>query len=130
MPPKKSKLTKPDITEDRQKTISITPKAYEEPVRLLPNGCIAIAIRAKPNSKQSGVISVGEECVEVQIAAPPIDGEANAELIRFLSDVLEVRKTFVSVDRGNKSRVKSVLLEHGSGLTVEKVKDLLKNNSI
>ncbi|MBN3296380.1 CO040 protein, partial [Amia calva] len=42
---------------------------------------------------------VSTEAVGVAIAAPPSDGEANAELIRFLSKVLEVKKSEVSLDR-------------------------------
>lgn len=42
---------------------------------------------------------VSEEAVGVAVAAPPADGEANAELIRFLAEVLELKKSRISLDK-------------------------------
>lgn len=39
------------------------------------------------------------EAVGVAIAAPPSEGEANAELCRYLSKVLELRKSDVVLDK-------------------------------
>nr|XP_035924607.1 UPF0235 protein C15orf40 homolog isoform X2 [Halichoerus grypus] len=80
----------------------------EEPERPLPppgavavdpKGCVTIAIRAKPGSKQNAVTDVTVEAVSVAIAAPPSEGEANAELCRYLSKVLELRKSDVVLDK-------------------------------
>lgn len=35
----------------------------------------------------------------MSIAAPPTDGEANAELVRFLAEVLDLKKSHVSLDK-------------------------------
>ena len=40
-----------------------------------------------------------EECVGIQIAAPPVDGEANTELVKYMSKVLGLRKSDVSLDK-------------------------------
>jgi len=45
------------------------------------------------------VADVSEEAVGVAIAAPPTDGEANEELVRYLSKVLELKKSQVSLDK-------------------------------
>jgi uncharacterized protein YggU (UPF0235/DUF167 family) len=42
----------------------------------------------------------------VAVAAPPMDGEANAELIRFMAQVLGLRKSDLSLDSGARSRNK------------------------
>uniref|UniRef100_A0A673TCS0 Uncharacterized protein n=1 Tax=Suricata suricatta TaxID=37032 RepID=A0A673TCS0_SURSU len=39
------------------------------------------------------------EAVSVAIAAPPSEGEANAELCRYLARVLELRKSDVALDK-------------------------------
>lgn len=39
------------------------------------------------------------EAVGVAVAAPPSDGEANAELCRYLSKVLEVKKSEVILEK-------------------------------
>lgn len=43
--------------------------------------------------------AVSTEAVEIAIAAPPVDGEANVELIRFLAEVLELKKSHISLDK-------------------------------
>ena len=48
--------------------------------------------------------------MSVAIAAPPTEGEANAELCRYLSKVLELRKSDVVLDKGSKSCEKVVKL--------------------
>ena len=37
--------------------------------------------------------------MDVQLAAPARDGEANSELLRFLAEVLGLRKTALSLDK-------------------------------
>ncbi|KAM6060277.1 UPF0235 protein C15orf40 homolog isoform 2-T2 [Theristicus caerulescens] len=51
---------------------------------------------------------VTAEAVGVAIAAPPSEGEANAELCHYLSKVLEVKKSEVILEKGGKSRDKVV----------------------
>lgn len=50
-------------------------------------------------SESLPVTAVSAEAVEVAIAAPPVDGEANAELIRFLAEVLELKRSHISLDK-------------------------------
>lgn len=44
-------------------------------------------------------LEVSAEAVGVAIAAPPTDGEANTELIRFLSEVLGLKKSQIALDK-------------------------------
>ncbi|XP_036856412.2 UPF0235 protein C15orf40 homolog isoform X1 [Manis javanica] len=71
------------------------------PVAVDPKGCVTIAIHAKPGSKQNAVTDLTAEAVSVAIAAPPSEGEANAELCRYLSRVLALRKSDVVLDKVN-----------------------------
>ncbi|NXV17213.1 CO040 protein, partial [Cepphus grylle] len=71
-------------------------------------GCVRVAVRAKPGARCSAVTDVTDEAVGVAIAAPPSEGEANAELCRYLSKVLEVKKSEVILEKGGKSREKVV----------------------
>ncbi|XP_056307576.1 UPF0235 protein C15orf40 homolog [Danio aesculapii] len=95
----------------KDKTSKCSPKVPEIPpcpVMKLKDGTITIAIHAKPGAKQNAVTDVSEEAVGVAIAAPPTDGEANAELLRYLSKVLQLKKSEVSLDKGSKSREKVI----------------------
>lgn len=42
---------------------------------------------------------ITEESVGVQISAPPVDGEANVELVKFISKTLGVRKSDVVLEK-------------------------------
>ncbi|XP_035410641.1 UPF0235 protein C15orf40 homolog isoform X3 [Cygnus atratus] len=71
-------------------------------------GGVRVTVRAKPGARCSAVTDVTAEAVGVAIAAPPSEGEANAELCRYLSKVLEVKKSEVILEKGGKSRDKVV----------------------
>uniref|UniRef100_A0A673J728 Zgc:193812 n=1 Tax=Sinocyclocheilus rhinocerous TaxID=307959 RepID=A0A673J728_9TELE len=90
------------------KSIPKPPETPPGPVTKVKDGTITIAIHAKPGAKQNAITDVSEEAVGVLIAAPPTDGEANAELLRYLSKVLELKKSEVSLDKGSKSREKVI----------------------
>lgn len=89
------------------------------------SGSIAIRIHAKPGAKESSITDVGAEAIGIQIGAPPTDGEANAELVKFLAKVLNVRKSDVSLEKGSRSKDKIVFVVSGS--TVEQILQQLKN---
>ena len=44
-------------------------------------------------------VGVGSEYVDVSIGAPPVDGEANTELVKYMSKVLGIRKSDVTLER-------------------------------
>lgn len=77
-------------------------------------GEIVLRIHAKPGAKQNTITDVSPEAIGVQIAAPPVDGEANAELLKFISKLLQLRKSDVSLDRGSKSREKVLIIAKDS----------------
>ena len=41
------------------------------------------------------------ERVSVSIGAPPVDGEANSELVKFMAKQLQIRKSDVSLEKVN-----------------------------
>jgi uncharacterized protein (TIGR00251 family) len=93
------------------------------------SGNIRIVIEARPNAKTSSISDFGNDAIGVRIAAPPRDGEANEELVRFLAeDVFRIRTSMMSVDRGGKSRAKVVSIDaNTAGLTLQEVIDKLKS---
>ena len=67
-----------------------------------------LAIRVQPNASVSAVVGEHGEQPKVRLAAPPVDGRANDELVRFLARALGVPRASVSVVRGQASRSKTV----------------------
>ncbi|KFB45300.1 AGAP001528-PA-like protein [Anopheles sinensis] len=100
-----SKNTKPGGESNNKPTT--TGPVYVDP----KTGNVIVKILAKPGAKTNGITDVSEEGVGCQIAAPPLDGEANTELIKYLSKLLDLRKSDISLDRGSKSRQKTIVLD-------------------
>ena len=49
--------------------------------------------------------------VRVRIAAPPVAGAANAALLRFLADVLNIPRSQLEIDSGKSNRRKRVVVD-------------------
>lgn len=69
---------------------------------------IEIPIYAKPNAKQSLVVGIKDGRLHVLIHARPQDGEANIELISFLSTLLNIAKKDIALKSGQTSKFKLV----------------------
>lgn len=92
------------------------------------SGNITIKILAKPGAKQNSITDISSDGVGVQICAPPVEGEANTELVKYISKVLGLRKSDVSLARGNRSRNKILVIEKGV-IGVEKTLEILTQAS-
>lgn len=93
------------------------------PVVLNKAGNVTIKIQAKPGAKCNSITDISDEAVGIAISAPPTEGEANAELVKYLASIFGVRKSDVSLDRGSRSRQKVVVV---SGITTDQVLAKLK----
>lgn len=69
---------------------------------------LLFSVRAKPKAKRSAVGDASGEALPVAVAAPPSDGEANAELVAVLARALGVPKGAVRIAGGMSSRNKVV----------------------
>lgn len=69
---------------------------------------VVLYVYVKPNAKQSIIAAVGSDELHIALHAKPQDGEANEELIRFLSERFRIPKTKIKLIRGKTSRHKTV----------------------
>lgn len=69
-----------------------------------------VQVTVKPGAKQEKVVSDGDGLI-VYLHARAHDGEANAALVKALSDYYGVSKTSVKIARGAKSKQKMVKIE-------------------
>ena len=79
---------------------------------------VEISVRVHPNSARNEVVGVSEGIWRVRVAAPPVKGKANKELIAFLSQLLGVGKSQIDILRGHTSRNKVISI---NGLSQEDV---------
>jgi uncharacterized protein (TIGR00251 family) len=69
-----------------------------------------IEVRVKPRARESRVLGLREGTLEVAVAAAPVDGEANAELVRVLARHLGLPRSAVSIVSGASGRSKLIAL--------------------
>ena len=71
-----------------------------------------------PRASRTGAVGEHDGRLKVQLAAPPVDGEANAALVAWLADVLGVKRSAVEIVRGEGGRRKTVRV---AGITAAEV---------
>lgn len=62
----------------------------------------------QPNAKKSGFAGLHGERLKLKLSAPPVEGKANAALLQFLSDTLELPTRNLSLVAGQSARAKTV----------------------
>jgi uncharacterized protein (TIGR00251 family) len=72
---------------------------------------VILQVHVVPRSAKSEVAGVQGDALKLRIAAPPVEGQANKECIRFLSDILGIRKKQVVIVGGSKSKNKTMAIE-------------------
>ena len=75
-------------------------------------------VRVVPRAGRTEIAGVRDGAIVVRLAAAPVDGAANAELIDLLARTLRVPKRAISIVSGERSRSKRVRI---AGLTREQV---------
>ncbi len=75
------------------------------------DGGVIFHIHVIPRSGKSNIVGVQDDALKIKITAPPVEGQANAECIRFLADILGVRKNQVTITSGQKSKKKTVAVD-------------------
>jgi uncharacterized protein len=77
------------------------------PRDLVPDDA-GLAVYVQPRASRTGVVGVHGKAIKIRVAAPPVDGAANTELIRFLAKTLSVPRASVEIVTGSGSRHKRV----------------------
>lgn len=69
---------------------------------------VRLRLRIQPRASRSEVAGLHGELLRIRLAAPPVDGAANAELVRFLAELLDVPQRSVAITAGHGGRQKTV----------------------
>jgi uncharacterized protein len=83
---------------------------------------IRLRLRIQPRASKTEVSGLHGDSLRIRLAAPPVDGAANEELVRFLSELLGVPRRAVEVTAGQASRQKTVCV---TGVDVAVAADVL-----
>ena len=75
------------------------------------NGSITFRVRVIPRARKTEIVGLLGEELKVRLAAPPVEGAANRELVRFLARQLGVRRSQVRITAGESARSKVIAIE-------------------
>ena len=72
---------------------------------------ITFAVRIVPRASSTAIVGDYEGALRIRVAAPPVEGAANRELIRFLAKKLKVPQNAVEIVSGAGSKRKIIRLQ-------------------
>lgn len=81
-------------------------------------GTVRVVVQAKPRSKVEGIEAGRDGGLVVRVRAPPVEGAANERIIEVLAGILGVRRSALTLVRGETARHKELAV---SGLTLADV---------
>ena len=77
------------------------------PLKETPNG-VTFSIQVVPRSAKCEIVGISNDTLKIRLTAPPVDGKANEECLRFLSTLFDVAKNRLSIIGGQTSRRKTI----------------------
>ena len=82
-----------------------------------------LALKVTPGAKKNEILGWEDDypqvgrVLKVKIAAPPVEGKANKEIVLFLAKALKVTKSSIEVVHGTSGRIKLVEIPDGTDLS-------------
>ena len=86
---------------------------------------IVIRVKVQPRAKRSEIVGLYGDPprLKIRLAAPPVDGKANEELIGFIKEKLNLTQSQIRIIRGETSALKDLLC---FGVSVKGVEGLIE----
>lgn len=82
------------------------------------NGAITFPVRVVARASKTEIVGEHDGALKLRIAAPPVDGAANEELVRFLARTLHIPARAILIVAGHASKLKTVRVE---GMDADKI---------
>ena len=74
-----------------------------------PRGCM-LYLHVVPRASRTRMVGYHGDRVKIQIAAPPVDGKANAEIIKHLAKTLRIQRADLEITQGLTGRQKAICI--------------------
>ncbi len=75
-----------------------------------PNASL-LSVLLVPRAGKSSMAQLADGTIQIRVAAPPVDGAANAALLRFLAGILDVPRSRLAIASGASSRRKRISVD-------------------
>jgi len=79
---------------------------------------VEVFVRVIPRARKTECAGFRDDMLVIRVAAPPVEGAANAELIEFLSSALHVPRRAIRILSGDRGRRKRIAID---GVTKEQI---------
>ena len=81
------------------------------PWRREDGDALILTLHLQPGAKRTQIAGIHGDALRIRIQAPPVEGKANAELVRYLAGAFGVPVRQVTLVRGDSSRHKVLRIE-------------------
>ena len=86
-----------------------------------------LKVHVIPNARRSELSAISRDEIRLKVRAQAQDGKANAEVIRFLAELIDCQKSRIAIKRGAKARIKIIEI---AGISREAVWGKLANGPL
>jgi uncharacterized protein (TIGR00251 family) len=83
---------------------------------------VVLTLHIQPGAKTTGIVGLHGEALKIRLAAPPVDGKANACLLAYLAERLGVPRARLELVSGETSRAKRVKVGAGDTPNVSQIR--------
>ncbi|MBG6245797.1 YggU family protein [Candidatus Symbiopectobacterium sp. 'North America'] len=87
-------------------------------IALLPDGLV-IRLYIQPKASRDQIVGLYGDELKIAITAPPVDGQANAHLVKYLAKQFRVVKGAVSIEKGELGRHKQIRIVNPQHIPTE-----------
>ena len=74
----------------------------------IDDGQILFKVQVVPRASRTEIIGEHNGALKIRLAAPPVEGVANEELVRLLAKTFGVSRSAVTITSGRNSRIKKL----------------------
>ena len=70
---------------------------------------IGLKLFVQPKASRTEIVGMHDGMIKVAVAAPPVDGKANKEIVSFFSSLFKIKKSKLTIASGDHSRRKVIV---------------------
>ena len=93
----------------------------ESPAFTIKDGKLLLKVKALPKAGENRIVGERNGELVVRVQAPAVKGQANRELVKFLSKTLGVARSEIEILSGRSSRHKLIALPVTAGSALEDI---------
>lgn len=71
---------------------------------------LIVSVYVVPRSSRTEIVGIYENSLKIKLKSPPVDNEANKELVRFLAQKLKISKSNINITSGHLNKRKVLTL--------------------